>query len=152
MLDLALDDTDTPTAVIVRALFDRMGEGIENTRRFQRGVFREIARLQLGFDEGGPAQQVDEQNRTRLVKLFGRAQERGEFGRGNDPETLARSFTHLVNGTITDWLFEADGGSLRERMRSAAEVFLGPVAESAAATRDVPLPELFPARPWSWNP
>jgi hypothetical protein len=138
--------------VIVRALFDRMGEGIENTRRFQRGVFREIARLQLGFDEGGPAQQVDEQNRTRLVKLFGRAQERGEFGRGNDPETLARSFTHLVNGTITDWLFEADGGSLRERMRSAAEVFLGPVAESAAATRDVPLPELFPARPWSWNP
>ena len=44
MLDNALAQPDVPTPVLLRALFDQMASGIENTRRFQRGVFREIAR------------------------------------------------------------------------------------------------------------
>ncbi len=150
MLDAALADRERPTPVLLRALFDQMGLGIENTRRFQRGVFREIARLQLGFDESGPAQGAADDNQARLVELFTRGQARGELDPVHDPKTLAGVFTTLANGTITQWLFEESSDSLQERMRAAIEVFLGPVAEDAAATRSAPLPDLNPARPWSW--
>ena len=147
MLEAALALEDTPTPVLVRALFDGMGMGIENTRRVQRGMFREMARLQLGFEEGGAAQSMNEENLARVVQLFERGQKRGDFRRDHDPEALAQAFSTLVNGTITDWLFNEREPSLRERMRAAAEIFLGPVAEDAAASRGDPPPDLVPERP-----
>jgi TetR/AcrR family acrAB operon transcriptional repressor len=151
LLDAALADERTPTPLLVRALFDHMALGIENTRRLQRGIFREIARLELGFDEGGPTQRAKEANGARLVKLLERGQERGELASAHRPEALGSAFTVLANGTITQWLFEEPSESLRERMRAAAEIFLAGVAPRAAATRDHPLPELIPARPWSFE-
>jgi AcrR family transcriptional regulator len=144
MLEAALAERDTPTAVLSRALYDAMGAGIENARRDQRGVFCEIARLQLGFDESGPAQRMNERNQALLVKLFTRGQKRGELAPGFDPDALASAFTVLANGTITDWLFNETEPSLRERMGAAAEIFLGSVALDAAATRAIPLPDLNP--------
>src|SRR5215510_11505174 len=61
MLDNALADEKTPTPQLVLALFEQMGEGIENDRRFFREVFREIARIQLGLDEGSLAQRANEE-------------------------------------------------------------------------------------------
>jgi AcrR family transcriptional regulator len=143
MLDAALADARAPVPRLLRALFDGMGAGIENARRFQRGVFREIARLQLGFDEGGPADRVNAANHERLVSLFARGQERGEIRRDHGPETLAAAFSNLANGTITRWLFEETAGSLRQRMHGAIEVLLSPVAATGA--RDAaPLPDLLP--------
>ena len=48
---------------------------------------------------------------------------------------LASAFRSLANGTINRWLYEDASGSLRERMRSAAEIFLGPVASGRAPRR-----------------
>lgn len=152
MLDDALALLDTPSPVLVRALFDGMGVGIENTRRLQRGVFREIARLQLGFEEGGPAQRMNEGNQARLVELLARGQKRGDLNPEQDPDALANALTSLVNGTITGWLFNEGEPSLRERMRVAAEIFLGSVAVDAAATRAHPLPDLIPPRPTGETP
>ena len=133
----------------MRALLVQIGEGIENTRQFQRGVFREIARLQLGFDEGGSAQQENERIRARLVELFRRGQKRGDLARAHDPDRLAAAFVNLTNGTITDWLFEEQAAPLQERMRAVAEVFLGSVGEEAEAAGATPLPDLNPAPLWS---
>jgi AcrR family transcriptional regulator len=143
MLDAALADAETSVPRLLRALFDAMGAGIENARRFQRGVFREIARLQLGFDEGGPAHRVNVANQGRLVELFGRGQERGEIRREHAPETLAAALTHLANGTITRWLFEDTSDSLRERMCGAIDALLDPVAVRSRADDAEPLPDLL---------
>lgn len=152
MLDAALAREDVPTPVLVRALFDRMGLGIERTRRIQRGIFREIARLLLGFEEGGPAQRANEENRVRVAKLFARGQERGEIRGSESPERMASAMGALTNGTITEWLYDDGGDSLRERMRAAAEIFLSGCATDGAATRDLPLPELLPSLPWRLVP
>jgi AcrR family transcriptional regulator len=149
MLDAALADAETPVPRLLRALFEGMGAGIENARRFQRGVFREIARLQLGFDEGGPTDRVNAANHERLVKLFARGQERGEIRRDHAPETLAAALTCLANGTITRWLFEETADPLRERMRGAIDALLSPVAAAAHDADPAPLPDLLPAFPLS---
>jgi len=123
MLRNALADTTSPTLLIVRALFEQMGAGIEEDRRFYRGVFREIAKVRLGLDEGGMGQRA------------------GEVALG-----LASAFDSLVNGTITHWLYGDAAEPLRQRMRRAAEVFLGAVALVPAAHRSAPLPALAPRR------
>ena len=46
---------------------------------------------------------------------------------------LAVAIDSLANGTINHWLYEDTSGSLRERMRRAAEIFLGSVASRRAA-------------------
>ncbi len=152
MLDAALAHEETPTPALVRALFDLMGAGIENSRRIQRGIFRQIARLLLGFEEGGPAQRANEENQARLVKLLARGQERGEIRPSESPERLASAMGALANGTITEWLFDDTGDSLRERMRAAAEIFLAGSAADASATLSRPLPDLAPQRPWRIEP
>jgi TetR/AcrR family transcriptional regulator len=147
MLDAALAREDVPTPVLVRALFDGMALGIEQTRRIQRGIFREIARLVLGFEEGGPTQRANEGNHARVAKLFARGQERGEIRGSESPERIASAMGALSNGTITEWLYDDSGDSLRERMRAAAEILVSGCATDGAATRDLPLPELLPSRP-----
>jgi len=145
MLQNALADTVTPTPVLVRALFDEMGTGIEEDRRFYRGVFREIAKVRLGLDEGGVGERAGAATVELLVKLLARGQERGELHHTHRAEDLASAFDSLVNGTITHWLYGDVAESLRERMGRAAEVFLGEVAVDSQAGRR-PRPTLAPQR------
>jgi len=147
MLQNALADQVSPAPLLVRALFDVMGMGIEEDRRFYRGVFREIAKIRLGLDEGGMGQQAGEAALALLVQLIARGQERGELSMVHRAEDLASAFDSLVNGTITHWLYGDAAESLRERMHRAAEVFLGPVAVEPSAAISTPLPVLAPERP-----
>jgi AcrR family transcriptional regulator len=135
MLDEALADDSTPTTDIVRGLFDEMGKGIESQRRFFRGVFREIARIQLGLDEGAVAQRANEQTKQRLLWLVERGQRRGDLNPELDARAVAAAFHSLTNGTITGWLYDDTTDSLAERMRAAAEVFLEPVAPARPRRR-----------------
>jgi AcrR family transcriptional regulator len=141
MLQNALADETTPTPTLVRALFDHMGFGIEQFHGFYHGVFREIMKIQVGLEEGGVAVHANERARERLERLVARGQQRGDLSRAFATRDLVTSFMSLANGTITHWLYEAASGSLRERMRSAAEIWLGPVA--VGAIRDEPLPDLI---------
>jgi len=152
MLDAALTDTRSPTPALLRALGDHMASGIESTRRVQRGIFREIARLQLGFDEGGLTQRTNQENHARLAELLARGQKRGELSPAHDVTALAAAFEVLVNGTITQWLFEDTAEPLSDRMRAGLEIFLAGAATDAAKSRRHPLPDLTPARPWSFEP
>jgi AcrR family transcriptional regulator len=127
MLDLALADETTPTPDVVRRLFEEMGAGIESQRSFFRGVFREIARIQLGLDESAVAKRANDEAHARLLRLVERGQARGDLNRELDADAMARAFQSLVNGTITGWLYDDDTESLVERMRVAADVFLSPV-------------------------
>jgi AcrR family transcriptional regulator len=128
MLDEALADDLTPTPTLVRDLFEGMALGIESQRGLFRSVFREIARIQLGFDEGGVAQRANEETTTRLELLFDRGKRRGELTDAFDAATLASAMKSLSNGTITHWLYDDPTGPLSTRMRDAADIFLSPVA------------------------
>jgi AcrR family transcriptional regulator len=127
MLDEALADEATATPELVRRLYEEMGKGIESQRRFFRSVFREIARIQLGLDEGSVAQRANEEAIARLQRLIDRGQQRGELSDAFDSQTLATAFRSLANGTITHWLYDDSTDPLVARMRDAAEVFLSPV-------------------------
>jgi AcrR family transcriptional regulator len=127
MLDLALADETTPTPDLLRRLFEEMGIGIESQRAFFRGVFREIARIQLGLDESAVAKRANDEAHARLLQLVARGQARGDLNAELDTAAVARAFRSLANGTITGWLYEDDTGSLVDRMRVAADVFLSSV-------------------------
>jgi AcrR family transcriptional regulator len=127
MLDHALADETTPTPALLRRLFDEMGAGIESQRSFFRGVFREIARIQLGLDESAVARRADDEAHARLLQLVERGQARGDVNGELDSGAVARAFRSLANGTITGWLYDDSNGSLVDRMRVAADVFLSPV-------------------------
>jgi AcrR family transcriptional regulator len=143
MLERALADERSSTPALVRALFDQMGLGIEQFHGFYRGVFREIMKIQVGLDEGGLAERASERALERLARLLARGQQRGELSRAFEIADLVSAFMSLANGTITRWLYDEAQGSLRERMKSAAEILLRPVAEGR--TREERLPELLPA-------
>jgi AcrR family transcriptional regulator len=150
MLEQALADETTPTPTLVRTAFAQMGAGIEAYAGFFRGIFREIMKITVGLDEGGVAERTSEENRVLLERLMERGLARGEL-RGIAPAAdLARAFGNLSNGTITGWLYDAEGDSLRERMARAAEIFLGAVAAPRFAERPRrlrALPELPRLRP-----
>jgi hypothetical protein len=124
-----------------------MGAGIEQFHGFYRGVFREIMKIQVGLDEGGLAERANERANERLARLLARGQERGDLSRAFESADLVSAFMSLANGTITHWLYEAASGSLRGRMRSAAEVLLGSVA--TIESREEPLPILYPEIAWA---
>jgi AcrR family transcriptional regulator len=148
MLRNALADTTTPTPVLVRALFEQMAMGIEEDRRFYRGVFREIAKIRLGLDEGGLGEHAGRTALGLLVQLLTRGQQRGDLSRALPVEDLASAFDSLVNGTIMHWLYgDVAAVSLRERMQRAAEVFLGAAAVGPKVGRSAPRPRLAPRRP-----
>jgi AcrR family transcriptional regulator len=127
MLDEALADEATPVPAIVRHLCDLMAQGIESQRPLFRGVFREIARIQLGLDSGEVARRANERALARLRELFERGKARGELSMAFSTEALAAAFHSLTNGTITHWLYEDPTAPLAARMHEAAEVFLSPV-------------------------
>ncbi len=140
MLDQALADETAATPALVRALFEHMGAGIEQFHGFYREVFREIMKIQVGLEEGSTAARAAERTQERLVRLLARGQQRGELSRDFSAADLETAFSSLANGTIDRWLYEDASGSLRERMRRAAEIFLGPVASEAS--RAAPAPAL----------
>jgi AcrR family transcriptional regulator len=142
VLDHALADRRTPTPVLVRALFEYMGRGIENDERFYRAVFREIAKASLGLDAGGETQEMRLAALERLVQLHTRGQARGELVREPPAEDLASAFDSLVFGTIIHWLYEGLGEPLHLRMLRAAEVLLGGIAVDAGAEYTGPVPQL----------
>jgi AcrR family transcriptional regulator len=146
MLDQALADEASPTPALVRALFEHMGAGIEQFHGFYRQVFREIMKIQVGLVEGSAAAHAAERTQERLTRLLARGQERGELSRDFAPADLESAFSSLATGTIDRWLYEDTSGSLRERMRRAAEIFLGPVA-SAASAAAAAAPIVFAADP-----
>ena len=133
MLDTAIADGSTPTPQLLRLLCGDMAAGIESQRRLFRSVFREIARIQLGLDDGDVAQHANELVRSRLRSLVERGQARGELRDDLNADALADAFHALVNGTITTWLYQQPSGALRERLRVAAEVFLTPVEARGGA-------------------
>ncbi len=142
LLENALADRETPVPVLARALFSFIGAGIEATRRFHRAVFREIARLSLGLDEGGPGQVARQAALDRLEELLERGQQQGELRAEHRPADLAMAFDSLVFGTITHWLYDDASESLQLRMERAADVFLGPVARQPASAWSGPEPVL----------
>jgi AcrR family transcriptional regulator len=144
MLELAQDDEASSTHALLRGLCDVMARGIEQVHQFYRGVFREIAKLQVGLDEGGPAADARELAVARLAELIARGQARGEITPEHRPEDLAYAFDSLVHGTIVNWLYDDPSKSLRDRMAMAAEIFLGGVARDPAKGRGDPLPDLSP--------
>lgn len=150
MLGHALADQETGTPALVRALFAHMGAGIAHYYRFYRGVFREIAKLQVGLEEGSGAARARAAALERLTGLLARGQGRGELRTDMEAADLARAFDCLSNGTINQWLFEDASGPLEQRMERAAEIFLGAVALGAGEPRSatvVSLPAPPRARP-----
>ncbi len=138
LLKNALADRVTPAPVLIRVLFETMGAGIESDPRFYRGVFREIANLQQGFEEHAAPE--------ALAKLLRKGQDCDELSADYRTDDLARAFSALANGTITGWLYGNADEPLHERMRRAAEIFLGPVAMKATPPSG-PLPILYERRP-----
>lgn len=127
MLDDALADEATPTPLLLRKLCADMAAGIESQRSLFRGVFREIARIQLGLDAGEVAQRANEDAASRLLCLIQRGQARDELTNALSAEALASAFQSLTNGTITNWLYQDPTRPLTVRMRDAAEVFLSSI-------------------------
>lgn len=136
MLESALDNRDAPTGALILALFSQMGTGIEAFHGFYKGIFREIAKINLGLDEGGNGERARERANRLLVELFSRGIERGDVDRRNDAASLASAFEAIVNGTIVHWLYDDASEPLRVRMIRAARIFLGPVAVQPARGAD----------------
>lgn len=143
MLQKALDDPRAPTPVLVRALFAQMGARIEQWHGFFGHVFREIAKLQVGLNGGGPSEQARKAALELLAKLLERGQARGDLAAGHPPHHLAAAFDSLVSGTITHWLYDDRSEPLAVRMRCAAEIYLGRIEIGAGAGPWV-LPDLSP--------
>jgi len=141
MIERAIDETRYDVPTLLRALFDGMGRGIERVHGFYRGVFREIAKMQLGLDEGGDAARERELCLDRLAVLMQRGQESGELSRDHAQRDRADAFDSLSTGTIIHWLYDDPAKSLPERMARAVGIFLAGVATLTTAPAD-PLPDL----------
>ena len=142
MLERALADEKSSTPSLLRALFSHMGGGIEQIQQFYRGVFREIAKMQVGLEEGGLAARERDLCVGRLSALLRRGQERGEVSRDHTAEDLALAIDSLSNGTIVQWLYDDPSKSLRVRMERVMEIFLCGIALDGSRLGDAPLPEL----------
>jgi AcrR family transcriptional regulator len=143
LLKNALADRVTPSPVLIRALFEAMGRGIESDPRFYRSMFRQIALLTVGLVEGGAAYQARQLALDRLVQLLTRGQARNELIRDqHTAEDLATACDSLVFGTIAHWLYDDSSESLEARMRRASDVFLGSVAVVSPDAFEGPVPVL----------
>lgn len=146
MLENALASRETPVPVLIRSLFEQMALGIEEDRRFYRSVFREIAKLRLGLDEGAAGQRAGRAALESLEHLMTRGQARAEITRQLRPGDLASAFDSLVNGTITHWLYDDTSESLHTRMRRIADIFLRSATEGRSATSSASRVSLAPPR------
>ena len=134
LLDHALADYTTPTPDLLRSLSADMGSEIESSRRFYRAVFREIAKLSVGLEEGGSAEAMRQAAVERLLKLIKRGQARGDLSRDYLPEDMTEAFNSLIAGTITHWLYDTYTEPLRARLTRTANMFLSPMAAMSAET------------------
>ncbi len=139
----ALEEDATPVPALAKTLLVHMGEGIEHTRAFYGGVFREMLRMRSGLHESLAIAAVRRDAHAHLEELMRRGQSRGEIRSDVEAAELARSFDALSLGTIVDWLYERPEGSLRDRMETTSRLFLAGAA--CAIGREVPLvPGLLP--------
>jgi AcrR family transcriptional regulator len=146
MIENALSEVDTPVPVLVRSLFDLMGFGIEEDRRFYRGVFREIAKIQVGLDEGGAGERARQASQDLLSRLLERGQARRELRDDFRAAELASAFDSLSVGTINHWLYDDASEPLRARMQRAGEFFLAAAAVDPGAEHRGAAPDLLPPR------
>ena len=123
MVDRALE-SDAPTADLVVDLFREMGAGITLDPAYYRGIFREVARLQVGMGEGDAGQVALARARDLLEQLFERGITRGDVDERHTPALLALSVSALSNVTITDWLYGDSDVDLEDRMVEAAQVIV----------------------------
>jgi TetR/AcrR family acrAB operon transcriptional repressor len=142
ILEKALTDRKTPVPVLVRKLFEVMGNAIEEGGSFYRTVLREISRIGVGLEEGGASEQARHRVVGLVVHLLTRGQARGELDPKLDPDDLATAFDSLVFGTLSHWLYADPSSSLRERMLAASRIFLGPVATQSVEQWEGPEPDL----------
>ncbi|MEM7286624.1 MAG: TetR/AcrR family transcriptional regulator [Actinomycetota bacterium] len=126
MVDQALDSDETTGNLIVE-LFRQMGAGIKLDRDYFRGIFREVARLQVGMNEGDAGQVALARARRSLEQLFERGIVRGDVDGRHAPAMLALSVNALSNATITEWLYDGSGSDLEELMVDAAGVIVAAI-------------------------
>ena len=138
ILDKALADRNTPVPVLVRKLFEVMGNAIEEGGSFYRTVFREISRIGVGLEESGPSEQARHRVVGLVVHLLTRGQARGELDPKLDPDDLATAFDSLVFGTLSHWLYADPSRSLRERMLAASRPASRCTATAAQIAPQVP--------------
>ena len=126
MVEQALD-SDANTGDLIVDLFRQMGAGIKLDRDYFRGIFREVARLQVGMNEGDAGQVALARARERLEQLFERGIARGDVDGRHSPAMLALAMNALSNATITEWLYSESEADLEELMVEAADVVVAAI-------------------------
>lgn len=111
----------------VRALVERIGRGIEESRHLHRAIFREIAKTSLGIDEGGAAQSARRTATNRLEQLVTRWQAQRQVTNRFDARDLALLFDSVLYGAITRWLYEEGERCLEDDLHRMGEMFIGMV-------------------------
>lgn len=134
LIDQQLADRNGAYEDQVRTLIDQMSRGIEAGRRFHRAIFREIAKISLGIDEGGPAQIARRTASDRLEQLVTRWQARRQVTTRFDARDLALLFDSVVYGSITRWLYEESERDLQVDMSAMGEMFIRMVAAESFET------------------
>jgi AcrR family transcriptional regulator len=143
IVERALAEEDASVPALLTTLLVHMGEGIESAQQFYSGVFREILRVRVGLDARTSSQSLRGAALEQLEALTERGRARGELRTDIDARQLARGLDALSMGTIIDWLYEHPGGALRDRMETAAALFLQGAA-SADVSRGDTVPGLVP--------
>jgi AcrR family transcriptional regulator len=143
IVERAIEERDASVPALLKTLLVHMGEGIEHTREFYSGVFREMLRMRCGLDENESSRALKDGAIERLQRLMQRGQARGELRSDLDPMELARAFESLSMGTIVDWLYSDPTDSLGVRMATTASLFLGGACTDARGDSQI-VPGLVP--------
>ena len=140
LLDGALADrTDADARARAHAL--RVdGPRHRGERALLPAIFREIAKVSLGLDEGGEAQQKRQRRARPLLPAATRAGRRAASSCARSrAEDLASAFDGLVFGTIIHWLYE-------DPRRAAARAHAACRGAAARRHRDAAARAEYPGR------
>jgi AcrR family transcriptional regulator len=124
MLRAALDDTQAPTAALLRRLFRQMGKGIAGNQNLYREVFVELRKVSMGLDGDGVSPGLKRETFGILTMIFTRGQGRGDISRAASAEVLATAFDSLLSGAVIQWLHAQRRGSLPALLEALVDVFL----------------------------
>lgn len=124
MLRAALDDTQAPTAALLRRLFRQMGKGIAGNQNLYREVFVELRKVSMGLDGDGVSPGLKRETFGILTMIFTRGQGRGDISCAASAEVLATAFDSLLSGAVIQWLHAQRRGSLPALLEALVDVFL----------------------------
>ncbi len=127
----SLTDRECPFSDSINTLFERMGNGIQDSRKYYRAIFQEIVKLSVGIEEGGPGAQARAEALDLLEQLATRGQARREVNPTLDPHDIALMFDSLIFGTISHWLISGSEAALTDSMHRVATIFLLGVTDHA---------------------